>query len=197
MLLILGKQNKLICFKTTLCQWPFWWHVADTHVVINKAQALMFKIDCYKRALLLDGLSMYVLYLSWNALCKKRYLLWIKWSQSELSITLIIAENRAILGSLMHCFYQLSSTSQHTMSNLSCILLTSTANTSGNAETFSPQLHPGLFSCWAEQELFGMTMVSEAEKWHGQLESDVSKEFLCTEGLENASYNWGISSSLS
>lgn len=83
------------------------------------------------------------------------------------------------------------------MSNLSCIVLKSTANTSDNEETFSPQLHPGLLSCRADQELFGITMISEAEKWHGHLESDVSKEFLCSKGLENVSYNWGLSSSLS
>lgn len=75
------------------------------------------------------------------------------------------------------------------MSNLSCILLTSTPNTSENTETFSLQSHLGLFPCRADQELFGITMVSEAVKGHHHLESDASKEFLCTKGLENVSYN--------
>jgi len=75
------------------------------------------------------------------------------------------------------------------MSNLSCILLISTASTSENTGIFSLQSHLGLFSCRAEQELFGITMVSETLKRHGHLESDVSKEFLCAKGLENFSYN--------
>lgn len=62
----------------------------------------MFKIDCYKRALLLDGLYMYLSYVSWNtgfSLQEKVS------SQGERSITLIITENRAILDSLTHLLY--------------------------------------------------------------------------------------------
>lgn len=75
------------------------------------------------------------------------------------------------------------------MTNLSRILLIGIASTSENTETFSLQLHLGLFSCRADRELLGIMLVSESVKGRGHAESDVSKEFLCAKGLENVSYN--------